>query len=89
MNLILYKLFFFCFFERSSSSSRRHAHDKSIDEDDEDDAKATGVRFDTTPTYIQGVMRDYQLRGLNWLIGLYEKGINGILADEMGLGKGK
>ena len=32
-------------------------------------------------------MRDYQIRGLNWLISLYENGINGILADEMGLGK--
>ena len=30
---------------------------------------------------------DYQVRGLNWMIGLFEKGINGILADEMGLGK--
>lgn len=28
-------------------------------------------------------MRDYQLAGLNWLIRLYENGINGILADEM------
>src|SRR4051812_18289660 len=28
-------------------------------------------------------MRDYQLHGLNWLIKLYESGINGILADEM------
>ncbi|KAL5995983.1 hypothetical protein ACLOJK_026056 [Asimina triloba] len=34
-----------------------------------------------------GKMRDYQLAGLNWLIRLYENGINGILADEMGLGK--
>lgn len=32
---------------------------------------------------IQGKMRDYQLAGLNWLIRLYENGINGILADEM------
>lgn len=32
-------------------------------------------------------MREYQLQGLNWLISLYENGINGILADEMGLGK--
>ena len=24
---------------------------------------------------------------MNWLINLYEQGINGILADEMGLGK--
>lgn len=34
-----------------------------------------------------GKMRDYQIRGLNWMIGLYENNINGILADEMGLGK--
>lgn len=34
-------------------------------------------------TGIVGKMRDYQLAGLNWLIRLYENGINGILADEM------
>ena len=34
-----------------------------------------------------GKMRDYQVRGLNWMIGLYDNNINGILADEMGLGK--
>jgi len=32
-------------------------------------------------------MRPYQLEGLNWMIKLQEKGVNGILADEMGLGK--
>ena len=32
-------------------------------------------------------MRDYQVYGLNWMISLYENGLNGILADEMGLGK--
>ena len=30
-----------------------------------------------------GEMRDYQVRGLNWMVSLYESGINGILADEM------
>lgn len=34
-----------------------------------------------------GTMRKYQLEGLEWLISLYENGLNGILADEMGLGK--
>ena len=34
-----------------------------------------------------GTMRTYQLEGLEWLISLYENGLNGILADEMGLGK--
>ena len=32
-------------------------------------------------------MREYQLAGLNWMIRLFDHGINGILADEMGLGK--
>ena len=44
--------------------------------------------FNKSPHYIKfGQMRDYQIRGLNWMINLYENGINGILADEMGLGK--
>lgn len=33
------------------------------------------------------VLRDYQVDGVQWLISLYENGLNGILADEMGLGK--
>lgn len=28
-------------------------------------------------------LKEYQLKGLNWLANLYEQGINGILADEM------
>lgn len=28
-------------------------------------------------------MRDYQVQGLNWMVGLHYNGINGILADEM------
>lgn len=34
-----------------------------------------------------GILRNYQLDGMTWLLGLFEHGINGILADEMGLGK--
>ncbi|XXH03940.1 hypothetical protein Hte_010348 [Hypoxylon texense] len=43
--------------------------------------------FRESPPFIQGLMRDYQIAGLNWLISLHENGISGILADEMGLGK--
>lgn len=40
------------------------------------------------PTIVSGcIMKDYQLDGLEWLVSLYENGLNGILADEMGLGK--
>lgn len=39
------------------------------------------------PTMLTTQLKEYQLKGLNWLVNLYEQGINGILADEMGLGK--
>lgn len=41
----------------------------------------------TQPTMLTAQLKEYQLKGLNWLVNLYEQGINGILADEMGLGK--
>ena len=49
-------------------------------------SKKSMVQFDESPSYVKnGKMRDYQVRGLNWMISLYENGINGILADEMGM----
>ena len=39
------------------------------------------------PKMLHAQLKEYQLKGLNWLVNLYEQGINGILADEMGLGK--
>lgn len=41
----------------------------------------------TQPTLFEGKLKSYQLKGMNWLMSLYDQGINGILADEMGLGK--
>merc|ERR1719510_2434945 len=71
-----------------------HRHRMTEQEEDEeilDDlnySKQNLAHFNDTPNFIKGgVMRDYQIRGLNWMISLYENGINGILADEMGLGK--
>lgn len=39
------------------------------------------------PSIFEGKLKSYQLKGMSWLINLYNQGINGILADEMGLGK--
>lgn len=71
-----------------------HRHRKTEQEEDEELLAETNTkvknifRFESSPPYIKnGEMRDYQVRGLNWMISLYENGINGILADEMGLGK--
>uniref|UniRef100_A0A1D1YT28 Chromatin-remodeling ATPase INO80 n=1 Tax=Anthurium amnicola TaxID=1678845 RepID=A0A1D1YT28_9ARAE len=40
-----------------------------------------------TPKMFKGTLKEYQLKGLQWLVNCYEQGLNGILADEMGLGK--
>ncbi|TKR76891.1 hypothetical protein L596_017963 [Steinernema carpocapsae] len=70
-----------------------HRHRMTEKEEDEEllsqTKKAENLfRFEKSPSYITGgEMRDYQVRGLNWLISLQHNGINGILADEMGLGK--
>ncbi|KAA1095292.1 SWI SNF, matrix associated, actin dependent regulator of chromatin, sub a, member [Puccinia graminis f. sp. tritici] len=34
-----------------------------------------------------GQLKEYQIKGLQWMVSLYNKQLNGILADEMGLGK--
>ena len=41
----------------------------------------------TQPKQFLGRLKPYQLKGLQWLVSLYDQGLNGILADEMGLGK--
>ena len=44
--------------------------------------------FNETPEYIKNTqLRDYQIKGLNWMIQLHKTNLSGILADEMGLGK--
>ncbi|GLT76937.1 hypothetical protein SLA2020_485700 [Shorea laevis] len=81
--------------QKKAKGRGRHASKLTEEEEDEECLKeeedglsgAGNTRLVTQPSCIQGKMRDYQLAGLNWLIRLYENGINGILADEMGLGK--
>ncbi|KAJ2041935.1 chromatin remodeling complex Adenosinetriphosphatase, partial [Coemansia sp. S16] len=79
--------------ESTEGASRRHR--KTEKEEDaellrEDSPEIVEIQqtFSESPSYVTGgKMRDYQMRGLNWMISLFENGINGILADEMGLGK--
>ncbi|XP_047319359.1 ISWI chromatin-remodeling complex ATPase CHR11-like [Impatiens glandulifera] len=102
LNYLLKQTELFAHFAKGGQSSQkktkgrgRHASKMTEEEEDleclkdeEDGLSGTGnTRLLTQPSCIQGKMRDYQLAGLNWLIRLYENGINGILADEMGLGK--
>jgi len=39
------------------------------------------------PVLLKHELREYQHIGLDWLVTMYNKRLNGILADEMGLGK--
>ena len=56
-------------------------------------AQPTGYTLETAkvqtpvPFLLKGTLREYQHIGLDWLVTLYQKHLNGILADEMGLGK--
>ncbi|KAG0362278.1 SNF2 family N-terminal domain-containing protein [Gamsiella multidivaricata] len=62
--------------------------DQELLNDEENENDDSSFVFTESPAYIKnGVLRDYQIQGLNWMVSLYKNGINGILADEMGLGK--
>jgi SNF2 family DNA or RNA helicase len=84
-----YYLYLVNFYSSTHLSSNRHRmteqeEDEELMENVNQSEEETIIRFDQTPWYIKnGEMRDYQIRGLNWMISLYEIGINGILADEM------
>ncbi|KAI8614148.1 SNF2 family N-terminal domain-containing protein [Chytriomyces sp. MP71] len=66
---------------------------------DEDDAASANVDYYAVAHRIKekitkqssllvgGSLKEYQIKGLEWMISLYNNRLNGILADEMGLGK--
>jgi hypothetical protein len=72
----------------------RHARDEGDEDEellkDEEGLGGAGVhRLTVQPSILTGgTLREYQMQGLNWLIHLYDNGINGILADEMVRGGG-
>lgn len=58
--------------------------DAELLQDEDDGGTHAGHRLQVQPSIITGgTLREYQMQGLNWMIHLYDNGINGILADEM------
>lgn len=56
--------------------------------DNSEDIKPNAEYHGEQPALITGAtLKSYQLAGVQWMVSLYENGLNGILADEMGLGK--
>jgi ATP-dependent DNA helicase len=77
--------------QKTDQSNVADALEEAADDDDKVKPGDIGVqqlKSARQPRLVTGgTMRSYQLEGLEWLLSLYENGINGILADEMGLGK--
>ena len=78
-----------CFRCRGGRPKGRHGTKYTEEQEDaalleDEEGVQMGHRLNVQPSVIKGgTMREYQLQGLNWLIHLYDNGINGILADEM------
>lgn len=85
--------------ERYGDEAGNFNGDEDISEDDEEEqdtrkidyyAVAHRIKEEVTsqPTIlVGGTLKEYQIKGLQWMISLYNNNLNGILADEMGLGK--
>jgi ATP-dependent helicase STH1/SNF2 len=71
--------------------------ESEVEEEDEDSnrkidyyAVAHRVKEEVTEQanmLVGGSLKEYQIKGLQWMMSLYNNNLNGILADEMGLGK--
>lgn len=76
-----------------NSKAMKAAHDQlaHLKEFDDSKGKVISEAYEyqqvRQPDILKAGLKEYQLKGLNWLVNLYNQGINGILADDMGLGK--
>ena len=69
---------------RGRGNRQEEDEDAELLRDEDDGGLNAGHRVQVQPSILTGgTLREYQMQGLNWLIHLYDNGINGILADEM------
>ncbi|KAG1686000.1 hypothetical protein DVH05_007301 [Phytophthora capsici] len=78
--------------EYTAHYDAHHDGSKDVNADDDDDLNyleiASKGELPRQPLMlVGGDLKEYQLRGLQWMVSLYDNHLNGILADEMGLGK--
>lgn len=67
------------------SRSQEGAACEDVDLTEEE--KAEKEQAELAPLLTGGKLKPYQVKGMKWLISLWQNGLNGILADQMGLGK--
>ncbi|XP_054825112.1 ATP-dependent DNA helicase DDM1 [Prosopis cineraria] len=65
------------------SKESEGAEDMSLTEEERIDKE----QKELIPLLTGGKLKQYQMKGVKWLISLWQNGLNGILADQMGLGK--
>lgn len=78
-----------------SGENDLHFDEKAVVIDNQDESKdyySSAHRIQEIVTeqasiLIGGKLKEYQVKGLQWMVSLYNNRLNGILADEMGLGK--
>lgn len=68
---------------RSKESEGAEAEDMNLSEEERTEKE----QKELMPLLTGGKLKSYQLKGVKWLISLWQNGLNGILADQMGLGK--
>ncbi|KAK3126290.1 hypothetical protein QOZ80_7AG0554390 [Eleusine coracana subsp. coracana] len=65
------------------SREDRLANDSNLSEEERWEKEQANL----VPLMTGGRLKSYQIKGVKWLISLWQNGLNGILADQMGLGK--
>ncbi|KAK6258363.1 SNF2 [Theobroma cacao] len=67
--------------------TRSKEAEKTEDVNLTEEEKIEKEQRELVPLLTGGKLKSYQLKGVKWLISLWQNGLNGILADQMGLGK--
>ncbi|KAI4327585.1 hypothetical protein L6164_020025 [Bauhinia variegata] len=67
--------------------TRSKENEKTEDMNLSEEERIEKEQKELIPLLTGGKLKPYQLKGVKWLISLWQNGLNGILADQMGLGK--
>lgn len=96
---IINLFFFFLDHERTTNNSeeiKKPTHKAKVEDDEYKTEEQTYYSIAHTvhesvteqaSIMVNGQLKEYQTKGLEWLVSLFNNNLNGILADEMGLGK--
>ena len=68
---------------KSEASSEEQNKRRKIASPEPAKPESDSNRIDQPPNLTGGMLMPHQLEGLQWLLSLWENGLNGILADEM------